>query len=236
MDIISNKKYEKFFIEPTEKLVAVLGSNYIENYLMRDITAKGFAIVSDKRVYYKGKHYEKGKNNILKFTNTINDQVVDLKDITGTEYEMTKNSWMDILSNIFLFVFVISLVLAVGELGIIPIIVFLLSFINFIGFWVAYKMTEKNTFWILYSNGAIGVNSAWYSKTEIEQFQKQLRLAKDYFDENKTQTMIIKTEKQTTSKTVSSIADELTKLGKLLKDGLISKEEYDRLKTDLLEL
>ena len=63
-----NPKLTKLFVSPDEKVVAVLGDSYFQNFIHDRSIKKGFAVVSDKRVYFKGKLYEitntkKGKSN-----------------------------------------------------------------------------------------------------------------------------------------------------------------------------
>lgn len=54
------QKYEKrysFFVEPSETMVAELGHNYVQNYISTGTISNGFAVVTQKRVYFKGKCY-----------------------------------------------------------------------------------------------------------------------------------------------------------------------------------
>ena len=76
---------------------------------------------------------------------------------------------------------------------------------------------------IQYAGGEIAFDIRWFSQNEIDNFQKQLRLAKDNVVDNPINN----------NYNVSS-ADELIKYGQLLQKGLISPEEYQNIKRNLL--
>lgn len=77
----TTEKFKHFFMNPKEQFVCALGNGYIQNYLAGGFVGKGFAVVSDKRVYFNGKTYEV-HNSRLKATSE--SRTVDLKDVTGT--------------------------------------------------------------------------------------------------------------------------------------------------------
>lgn len=90
---VNDEKYNQFFMNPKERLVTTLGNTYFQNFLYDGSIRKGFAVVSDKRVYFRGSRYEiatkdKGKK---KMTHTKESRTVDIKDISGTGYERTSN-------------------------------------------------------------------------------------------------------------------------------------------------
>lgn len=78
---MKNADVKQLFIDSTEKQCAVLGGDYLMNYLSYGVLSKGFCVVSDKRVYFKGKCYYKNQN---KYNSATEQRIVDLKDITGT--------------------------------------------------------------------------------------------------------------------------------------------------------
>lgn len=75
------ERFKQFFMNPKEQFVCALGNGYIQNFLANGSVGKGFAVVSDKRVYFNGKTYEV-HNSRLKATSE--SRTVDLKDVTGT--------------------------------------------------------------------------------------------------------------------------------------------------------
>ena len=89
-------------------------------------------------------------------------------------------------------------------------------------------------FQIQYAGGCIAFNVSYYAKAEIDDFQKQLRRAKDLADESSAKATI--TEAPIQAPTQTNVPDDLRKYADLLKEGLISQEEYDAMKRRLLNL
>lgn len=45
------------FIDQSERIVATIGSNYLQNFLAGGIVEKGVGILTQKRFYYKGRNF-----------------------------------------------------------------------------------------------------------------------------------------------------------------------------------
>lgn len=89
----NDERYRRFFMSPKENLVTTLGNSYIQNFFSTGRIGNGFAVVSDKRVYFHGTAYnvfydDKGRPKVSK---TARSQTVDLKDITGTSFINVSN-------------------------------------------------------------------------------------------------------------------------------------------------
>lgn len=89
----NNNPYANIFIDKNEKLISELGNTYVQNYLNNGTIHKGFALLSNKRVYFQGTSYDvvydgKGRKKINK---TNRSRTIDLKDVTGTGYDHTQN-------------------------------------------------------------------------------------------------------------------------------------------------
>lgn len=79
----SKRNLKNLFIDSNEQQVAVLGGGYLDNFLATGSATRGFCVVSDRRVYFRGKCYHKtGKF----YKSTSEERTVDLKDITGTGF------------------------------------------------------------------------------------------------------------------------------------------------------
>ncbi len=93
---------------------------------------------------------------------------------------------------------------------------------------------RKTYFEIQYAGGRIAFDVSFYAKAEIDEFQKQLRLAKDRAAEQVKQATSATPEQKpvkTASQTPAADTSEtLMKYAEMLKNGLISQEEYDTLK------
>ena len=102
-----------------------------------------------------------------------------------------------------------------------------------------YLLKRKTLFRIEYAGGCIAFDVSFYAKAEIDDFQKQLRRVKDFAEETSTiKTVAVETPTQTPVQTASqnSVPDDLRKYADLLKEGLISQEEYDAMKKKILGL
>lgn len=102
-----------------------------------------------------------------------------------------------------------------------------------------YLLKRKTLFRIEYAGGCIAFDVSFYAKAEIDDFQKQLRRVKDFAEETSTiKPVAVETPTQTPVQTASqnSVPDDLRKYADLLKDGLISQEEYDAMKRKILGL
>lgn len=94
---------------------------------------------------------------------------------------------------------------------------------------------------IQYAGGEIAFDIRWFSKQEIDDFQRQLRLAKDKSIEASDNAVVDKLKATVNDmymaqgqNTTSSKADELVKYGELLRNGLITQEEFDVFKRSLM--
>lgn len=77
------KQLSSSFVSQDEKFIASLGNGYIVNYLVNKSTSRGFAFITDKRVYFKGTCLAgTGK----KLTKSNEERTVDIKSITGSGF------------------------------------------------------------------------------------------------------------------------------------------------------
>jgi len=91
-------KFNKIFASPAEKFVCTLGNSFAENFLASGSLKNGFAVLSDKRVYFKGICYiSEGK----KFIKRHEERIVDVKDVTGTGFIHTKSILLLVIAIIF---------------------------------------------------------------------------------------------------------------------------------------
>lgn len=98
-----------------------------------------------------------------------------------------------------------------------------------------YLKKRKTMFQIQYAGGCIAFDVSFYAKAEIEDFQKQLRRTKDHVADTATvKTVTVNAPAEAPAQT--NVPDELRKYAELLKEGLISQEEYDAMKKKLLGL
>lgn len=116
----------QFFVNKNERLISTLGNSYIQNFISTGFLSKGFSFITDKRVYFQGKSYNVFYNNSgnPKIVKNSRSQIVDLKDVTGTEIKHYNPIHYLIIAIVF-FIFLLIL-LSIGfsefKIYIIPII------------------------------------------------------------------------------------------------------------------
>lgn len=232
----NNEKYKTIFMNPKEKFVCALGNGYLQNFLSGGFLGKGFAVVSDKRVYFKGRAFEFGGK---KFTVKTVTSTVDLKDVTGTETRTLTNPAIMAagIITIILGILLLSVGLALSfPLCIVMGILFMLMGISFI---IVYFASRKTMITIMFGGGGIAFPLNWYPAQEGEIFQRMLRIAKDEAVEE-AENATARTMREVMSnvavqqQSLASSADELAKYAQLYKDGLISEQEFAEIKARLL--
>lgn len=249
------------FASRDEKYITSLGNGYIMNYLTNGSMSKGFAFITDKRVYFKGSCLSGTGKNLVK---TNEERTVDVKNITGSGFIYRR--YLGILIALFISLLA-SLAGAVwgvwlsflsGSMNMsapdpsgasagsslntfcAPIAILGISLVIACCIGIKnYLLKRKTLFRIEYAGGCIAFDVSFYAKAEIDDFQKQLRRVKDFAEETSTiKTVAVKTPIQTPvqTSTQNSVPDDLRKYADLLKDGLISQEEYDAMKKKILGL
>lgn len=243
----NDERFKTFFMNPKEKFVCALGNGYLMNFLAGGFLGNGFAVVSDKRVYFKGRAFEFGENkfNVKTVTSTV-----DLKDVTGTETRTIKkpgNMAAGILLSVFGLLMLILYGVMKGSGGSMggagdAIILSLGLFMMIMGLIMimVYFVGRNTLLTIMFGGGGIAFPLNWYPAQEGENFQRMLRIAKDQVVEE-AEKATANAMREVFANTVApqpqaavSAADELTKYAQLYKDGLISEQEFADLKAKFL--
>lgn len=89
-EVIDEKAINKFssiFVNASEEYISSLGNGYILNYLANNTVKKGFSIVTDKRVYFRGSCFTGNGKNLHK---SDEQRTVDLNDVTGSGFIYTR--------------------------------------------------------------------------------------------------------------------------------------------------
>ena len=181
-----DNRFKRFFSNPNEKLITTLGNSYIQNYFANGSISRGFAVVSNRRAYFRGTSYDisydnRGKKRVNK---TARSRIVDLKDITGTGYDSTRE--VSLLWSGWILL-IIALVMAISSgtsqssddtAGILSAMAIVLLFGALIAFFTYFR-SRLTLISIQYAGGEIAFNVNWFPQAEMDDFQKQLRLAKD---------------------------------------------------------
>lgn len=215
---------EKVFVSPTEELKATLGNSYLKEIITNSKVGTGAILVTDKRVYFKGKVF---KMSGKKLSSTYGGQVVDLKDVTGTGFQKTNPIWSLLLGIVLSILFIISISTMFTTIK------FTLLGVPAISFTIFYFLTKKTLFEVNYAGGSICLNSSWYSKDEIHDFEKQLRRAKDLVSTPQVKETLAPIESSTKVESLDKVS-KLKECKEMLEGGFISEDEFETLKKQIL--
>lgn len=189
-DISDNRQaLANIFVEPDETLIAKLGNGFLINLLFRK-PKKCSMMLTDKRLYLKGAFYASGsKNNILK---TTEERILDLRDITGTGFIYTQ------FSRLMLVLFILStlgstissaLALTHGLGGLIPdrgyieSALWLPLLLAAVLFGLKLIKSRSAYFFVDYAGGRIKVDAKILGLSDVQDFHKQVRRAKNALTE-----------------------------------------------------
>ena len=215
--------FRTLFIDSKEQFICSLGSTYAQTFFSTGILGNGFAILTDKRVYFKGKCFAR---NGRRFVRRFEERTVDVGDITGTGFIHQKPVGAFIIGLLF-FVFGVAAYYLMGVAGRLIALPFLaLSLICFV-----ISISKKSLFEIQFAGGGIAFDTHWFDETESQEFQKNIRIAKD----NREMARQINQQNHNVPQQYGNIADELKKYNELLSAGAITQEEYDNVKMELLK-
>ena len=162
-DVVKEKDdiYKVIFVEPDENYLGSLGNGYLNSFLTNKKIKRCIALLSDKRVYLRGNMVDINSGKIERFNM---QKTIDLEDITGTGFVYSSPQ-------------VWKLVLAILTIwAIIPAILLLVSYLK-----------GRNTlFFIEYAGGCIKFDASIYGLAESQDFERQIRRAKNHVKEEQT--------------------------------------------------
>lgn len=162
-DVVKEKVdiYKVIFVEPDENYLGSLGNGYLNSFLTNKKIKRCIALLSDKRVYLRGNMVDINSGKIERFNM---QKTIDLEDITGTGFVYSSPQ-------------VWKLVLAILTMwAIIPAILLLVSYLK-----------SRNTlFFIEYAGGCIKFDASIYGLAESQDFERQIRRAKNHVKEEQT--------------------------------------------------
>lgn len=259
----NDERFKKIFTSPKEKFVCALGNSYLFNYLnnflstgsmMSTTFSQTFAIISDKRVYLKGKAYLlDGK----RLRTERRDRIVDLKDVTGTDIQRINPVAILVMGIIITILGIIGFIIAgsAGSSGyhyysrknnpakIIGNIIGSIFMMMGIAMIILYFINRLMIMWVYFGGGSFGIALKGFSQREIDNFQKALRTSKDKAveeAENATANAMREVMSNVSAQQpvpqaqpAVSAADELAKYAQLYKDGLITEQEFADIKAKL---
>ena len=170
------------FFDPHEKKVAVLGSSFLRNYLNAGEMSNDSCVLSDKRVYFKGKCYNREGGHLTK---TVEESTIDIKDITASGFSKSSKVGFLIAGVFLLIAAAFLLILSMSGAGDEVFFMSLLPAILGVATLVIYALTKIKLFYIAFAGGKIAFKASDYSQKEMQEFQRALRLTIDAYGKKK---------------------------------------------------
>lgn len=176
----SNSSYSQVFVESDEQLLATLGNGWITNMLFGR-TKKCNALLTDKRVYLQGIFFSGQGKSLLQ---EKYEKIIDLEDITGTGFLYSTGIGI-LLTLLVVFVpailgFILSggyrslrygyLIFSGAGMGLL---------LGILVATIIYILSRKTYFIIEYAGGSIRFEASIIGVSDVRDFQKQIRRAKD---------------------------------------------------------
>lgn len=229
------KDLTNILVDPSEKILAVLGSSAVKTFLSTGTLGRGFAVLTDRRVYVKGSYLVRSG---AFFTKKTEEKIVGIEDVTGT----------GIIHDSMIF---LKALVLVGGLGVLTLLMFWLGWdllegyqgtpshsfgvflifvaMGFVGWYFA-DFIKKNlsAFQISYAGGSIAFDMHFIKQEEADAFQKELQTVK--YAARKPETAA-----RPAPSAAADIPDQLKKYKALLDEGVITQEEYQVKKEELLK-
>lgn len=171
------KDVREMFVSPDEEQRAVVGSGYLNNLIHTGILGKGFGVLTNRRLYYKGKCFYKSGGHYMKFDE---EYTVDVQDITASGFIYNRYLSFLICTVCAFIVCLVSLIFSIGGDGAFGLISFLSFFIGII-FFVLYRFVRPVMYEICFAGGSIAIKASSYGMKEIKIFDKTLRMTKDEY-------------------------------------------------------
>lgn len=160
---------ENILIDPSERIIAAIGSNFLQSFLSGGNVKCGVGVLTQKRFYYKGHNFSGPAKDLRSVTE---EGVVSLEDVVATTFTYTRY--------VAVLVYAILLtILAVAGFFVDPrlgLIVLLLAAI----FYIVYLLKRQTLFRVSFPDGnGFCFDVRYYSINDIRNFQRQLHLVKD---------------------------------------------------------
>lgn len=164
-------KFKRFLTSPTERIISVLGQNYLESLIADMGFGKNVMILSDRNLYVKGRVYP-SINNAMSSNHQTRDSVIKLEDIVGVDI-IRMSYW--IATILFFIGFLIGIggtvFIASGDLLSIP-----LCLVGMIIMIISGNQLRKGRRYLFVNHigGPSGVAVRWYPEHELMDFRNKL--------------------------------------------------------------
>lgn len=157
----------EFFGLPNEKFICALGSGYLNAFLSGNTPERGFAVLTNKRIYVKGKAF---KLTSTTFGIKNMSEAIDRSAVRGTDLKTMRSVAWIICGIIFTLVGILLLNLDNDFGKVFGPMVLCLGILECLTFIWA----KKQFFSLMLFGREIGFETKWYSQDEINNFRRNL--------------------------------------------------------------
>ncbi len=250
----SERKIKKLLLSQHERVIAVLGKKYSEQYLKTEKCSHGFAVVSDEKIYCFGKSYNI-RNNIFGKRSprkTEQSKTIDIKDVTSIGDSVFHYRFWQIESIVCLALIIFAIICVLNGMqtggqqksevewfitdicAATSVMVIPLLLIGMLLRLILCAISKIKMITVQYNGGEIAFDIADFEVEEIDDFRKKLQsvIDKAVEERHKVEQAVSPMARQSTPH--NGKADELVKMADLLSKGLISQEEFDKMKKELI--
>lgn len=173
------KDIRELFVNEEEQQKAVIGGGCLSNMLHSGVLGKGFGVLTDRRLYYRGKCFYRIGGRYMK---SDEDCTVDLQDITSSGFTYARNLiWMALatlsgMASLFLFVTVIGAARYDRPFFTFWLFAFLMVTVLFS---LLFVISKKTIYEVTFAGGTLSIKASSYGVQEVRAFDKALRREKD---------------------------------------------------------
>lgn len=250
----SERKIKKLLLSQHERVIAVLGKKYSEQYLKTEKCSHGFAVVSDEKIYCFGKSYNIHNNIFGKRSprKTEQSKTIDIKDVTSIGDSVFHYRFWQIESIVCLALIIFAIICVLNGMqtggqqksevewfitdicAATSVMVIPLLLIGMLLRLILCAISKIKMITVQYNGGEIAFDIADFEVEEIDDFRKKLQsvIDKAVEERHKAEQAVSPMARQSTPH--NGKADELVKMADLLSKGLISQEEFDKMKKELI--
>lgn len=206
--------------DQSEKVKMIVGESYFQSTVTGGGVNKSTIILTDKRVYQLGRAFEKIGSKMVKLNRNT---TLDIEDVKGVTVQTVNNMG----SRIGLGVFgVLAGGLAILFDGM-DSIQMIFGFISMLYIALAIFLPVKKYLFIDFAGGSIACEHSWYGDEEVRQFQKAVFIEKDAIKVTKNITPVPQVK-------TTTYIQEIEQLGELKAQGIITEEQFEEKRNQLL--
>lgn len=179
---------DEMFMDADEKEAAVLGKGQLHRFLEEGILKSGFCILTDRRVYFRGRYLQKTGSA---YQASRGEYTIDLKDVTGSGFSTARFGVVFLLGILYVLVMTVLAGFFLFFLGEaqqyrfdMPSVFWsckILLGLGLVAVPVCYYLKPFRVFVIEYSGGEIAFLVYDYLEDDMRLFQKALYRAKDAY-------------------------------------------------------